>query len=407
MHALDDITVLDFSQLVSGPTCTQWLATFGADVIKVEPPSGGSGRTGVNGSYMAAFNLGGKRSIGLDLKTAEGQAIAEEIARTADVIVENFRPGVLERFDLGYEDVIESNPDIVYCSISGFGQSGPYSDRPSLDSIAQAHGGVIDITGYADGPATRIGTTGVDISTGLLGALMVCAGLRQRDLTGEGEYIDVSLFDTALSWMAFWVSEYASTGEVPTRTGDTMSGEGGGQGLFPADGKDWRHSDELIYLFARTDARFTEVCRAIDREDIAQDERFSTREARSEHTGELKEELGKAFAAYGWDESVKALADAGIPTGKVQDVAEIVDHDPQVAALDSITETYNYHRDTESKTVRPPFRTKDGAPDVGDRPPAFGEHTRDILADYGYSDDRVEELIEREVVFETTPETSP
>lgn len=391
MHALDDIRVLDFTQIVAGPTCTQYLGAFGAEIIKVEPPDGDRARRGQNGSYHSSFNLGGKKSISVDLKTEEGLQLVHDIAKTTDVIVENFRPGVIDQFELGYDDVQSYNPDIVYCSISGFGQDGPYTERPSLDPIAQAHSGLIDMTGYPDEKPARIGTSALDITTGMIGAFGITLGLQERDKTGESQYIDVSLFETAISWMAYWVARYQAEDQSPSRNGDGL-GPQAPYGLF-------KTNDGYIYLIAHRDHWFSRLCDAIDREDLLEDERFTSEQQRENHTQAIQDILEAEFASYTNDELAELLAvEYNIPCGPVKSVEDLVEDDPQIAARNMLTDTYNMQSAQDTVTANLPFKFNDSRPDLGERPPKLGEHSIHILSEFGYDEAQIEKFVSEEII---------
>ncbi|THE65497.1 CoA transferase [Salinadaptatus halalkaliphilus] len=388
MNALDDVDILDFSQVIAGPACTQFLSSLGATVVKVEPPGGDPVRSIADGTMYAAFNAG-KQSVSLDLKTEEGAEIARELASKADVVLESFRPGVSERFDLDDESVRETNEDVVYCSISGFGQSGPYSDRPAYDPIVQAMSGIMHCTGYPDRPPVRVGTSVIDRGTGIYAASLILAALRQRDRTGAGEYIDVSLFDVAFSWMSPFVAQYSQQDTVPQRAGSGYEGTAPNELYYAGDGQPVQLHGGLM---------FERFCRAIDREDLADDDRFETIDDRWEHREALREELEATFETDDRDELLARLHSHDIPAGPVRDIGEVVDHDPHVRDREMLTETDNPIAETTIQTATLPYRTTDGRPTFDDEPPAVGEQTADILVDLGYEQERIEKLIERGVL---------
>lgn len=388
MEPFGHVDVLDFTQEVSGPHCTQLLTAFGANVVKVEPPGGERTRN----EWVDAFSSHnvGKKSIGVDLKTDEGCEIVADLAETADVVVENFRPGVLERFDLDYESVAEENPEVVYCSISGFGQQGPYRNHPAYDPIAQALGGVMAQTGYPDQPPVRIGASFIDCGTAVHAALFISAALFDRERTGEGHYIDTSLFDTAVSWMAYSIANYSRTGEVSERNG---AGNGPTDRVYAAA------DDEWFYVKAITQAQYERLCDVIDREDLLEDERFATADAREEHAATLRKELGSTFGSWKRDDLTAKLADRNVPIGAVQDVSELIE-DPHVKSRRMLFESYNLLDDESIRTAMVPVRTEDGRPTFGDRPPEYGEHNRSVLSEQGYSDEEIDTLLERHILHE-------
>lgn len=386
MEPFEGIDVLDLTQSIAGPLSTQLLGTLGANVVKVEPPEGDAFRPLLNGSMFASMNLGGKRSISLDLKSEEGREAALELAERADVIVESFRPGVLERFGLDYETVSETNEDVVYCSLTGFGQDGEYSQWPAYDPVLQAMSSLMSTIGYPDRPPVRIGASVIDCGTGTYAGFLVASALRERDKTGEGEYIDVNLYEVAVSWMAYWVANYTETGEVPERSGQGFAGLAPNEVFEAGDGP--------FYMAVINDMFWQRLCEAIDREDLLTDERFETNDDRWDHRPELKDELESTFAEWEREELCETLADAGVPAGPMREVDELVEDDPHLQDRGLLTDTHNVMTDKEARTAFPPFKTSDGRPDPGDRPPEIGEHTRDVLADLGYDDETIDAMLD-------------
>lgn len=394
MDSFGDIDVLDLTQSIAGPACTQMLASLGANVVKVEPPGGDPFREMIDGSVFPCFNYGSKRSLGVDLKTDEGRELLGELAADADVVVESFRPGVVSQFDLDYESIAEDNEDVVYCSLSGYGQEGPYSEYPAYDPVLQASSGLMSVIGYPDRPPARIGASVIDCATGVTAAFLIASALRQRDLTGESEHIDVSLFDTAVWWMSYWISDYSTSGETPTR---------GGSGFWGVAPNDIYHAGdgEPFYLSAINDKLYARVCRTADREELIDDDRFETNEDRWENREALREELESAFEPYDRDRMVEMLVDSGVPAGPLQEIPDLLEDD-HVEAREMLTTAHNLQRDEETTIARLPLRTTDWRPEVGDRPPKFGEHTRAVLSEVGYSDDEIDALLAGDVVFEET-----
>jgi crotonobetainyl-CoA:carnitine CoA-transferase CaiB-like acyl-CoA transferase len=395
MQPFTDVDVLDLTQSIAGPACTQRLATLGATVVKVEPPTGDPFRGLMDGSIFATFNGDRKRSLAVDLKTAEGRAVVQDLASRADVVVEAFRPGVTERFGLDYETVSADNPSVVYTSVTGYGQDGPYSDRAAYDPVLQAMSGLMSVTGYPDRPPVRVGTSVIDCATGANAAFLTSAALHEAGRTGEGTHVDVSLYDVATSWMAYWVADYTETGEVATRHGTGFSGPQPND-VFLAAG------DEPLYVCALNETLFERAVRAVDREDLLEDPRFDTRDGRIDNGDALEAELEATFAEYDRDDLLDLLADAGVPAGPRRDVAELVEDDPHLRARDALVDVYNRFTGETAETIRLPIRTTDWVPDLEGRPPALGEHTRAVLADLGYDDGEIDALFEDEVVVAET-----
>jgi crotonobetainyl-CoA:carnitine CoA-transferase CaiB-like acyl-CoA transferase len=396
MQPFADVDVLDLTQSIAGPVCTQMLALLGANVVKIEPPGGDAFREVLGGSMFAAFNHGPKRSLGVDLKSEAGAETVRDLAGRADVVVESFRPGVLERFDLDYDSVAATNETVVYCSLTGFGREGPYRDYPAYDPVIQATSGLMSVVGYPDRPPARIGASVIDSATGANAAFMISAALHEVDRTGTGEHVDISLFDVAVSWMSYWIANYSATDEVPTRAGS------GFDGLAP---NDVYHAagDEPFYLCVVDDRRYERLCRAIDREDLLDDERFADNDARWTHREALRESLESTFREYDRSALVERLAENGVPAGPLEDVPGLL-ADDHVAARDLLSRARNPTAGTDVTVSRLPIRTADWIPDPGERPPGVGEHTREVLHEFGYDDAEIEALRERGAVFRAADE---
>jgi crotonobetainyl-CoA:carnitine CoA-transferase CaiB-like acyl-CoA transferase len=389
MQPLEGVDVLDFTQSIAGPICTQSLSALGANVVKIEPPDGDAFRPLINGSMFAACNRG-KRSLCLDLKSEEGADLARELTAEADVVIESFRPGVMARYGLDYESVVETNEDVVYCSVSGFGQDGPYEDFPAYDPIAQAMSGLLSVTGLPDGTPVRVGTSAIDYTTGLTAAMLVMGGLLNRR-DGGSEYIDVSLFDVATTWVGYWVAQYTATDRLPTRSGDGIYGIAP-YGIYEAgDG-------EPFYLATASTKLYRRLCRTLDREDLLDDDRFETLNGRWEHRESLRSALEATFAKYNRAELVDLLVADGVPAGPVRSIDELVEEDPHASHRELFVETYNQFLETTCLTTRMPFRFADGAVDSLSPPPQQGEHTTAVLKEQGYDAETVDALLENGVL---------
>lgn len=386
MQPFEDVDVLDLTQSIAGPLATQFLGTLGANIVKVEPPGGDAFRGLLDGAMFASVNLGGKRSVCLDLTTEEGRDAATELAASADVVVESFRPGVVEKFDLDYESVVTDNPDVIYCSLTGFGEDGPYTDWPAYDPVIQAMSGLMSTIGYQDRPPVRIGASVIDYGTGTTAAMLVTAALHERSRTGEGEFIDVNLFEVAVSWMGYWIAHFTGTGEVPARSGQGFAGLAPNE-VFEAAER------EPFYLSVVNNRLYERLCSALNREDLLEDERFVENEDRWENRDTLREKLQTEFETYDRDELMVLLTEAGVPTGPLQTVDELVEEDPHVAAREMLTDSYNLRTETSVKTANPPFKTQSGRLDPGNRPPEHGEHTKEVLSELGYTDEQIDRML--------------
>jgi len=346
---------------------------------------------------FASVNLGGKESVSLDFTTDEGRAAVRDLAKRADVVVESFRPGVTERFDLDYESVSAINDDVIYCSVSGFGDDGPRADWPAYDPVIQAMSGLMSTIGYPDRPPVRIGSSVIDYCTGTTAAFGIAAALFERQRTGTGEYIDVSLFEVAVSWMGYWIAHYTGTGEAPERSGQGFAGLAPNEVFHTGNDAD---SDNLFYLAVVNDRLYARLCEALDREDLRTDDRYANNAKRWEHRAALREDLEEEFARYDREEITRLLAEASVPAGPLRTVDELVERDPQVAARGLLTGSYNHETETPVQTARLPLKTSKGRPDVGDRPPACGEHTREVLSELGYDDERIDRMFAADAASE-------
>lgn len=323
---LSGIVVIDLTRVLAGPFCTMLLSDLGARVIKVENPKGGDDSRAygpfINGKsgYFIAQNRG-KESIALDLKNADDQAILHRLLRGADVLIENFRPGTMARLGFGQEDLKRLYPRLIYASTSGFGQTGPYADRPAYDIIAQAMGGIMSITGQEDGPPTRVGASIGDLGAGLFTALGIVSALHHRNQSGEGIAVDVAMLDSQLALLENAIARYYSTGKSPRPMGARHPS------IAPFEA--YRTKDGYVVIACGNDPLFRTFCRAVGRETIADDPRFATNVQRSEHVLLLKETL-EAFltentTAY-WLERFNRT---GIPSAPINDIGHAI-NDPQV-----------------------------------------------------------------------------
>jgi crotonobetainyl-CoA:carnitine CoA-transferase CaiB-like acyl-CoA transferase len=388
LQPLDGVRVVDLSRVLAGPYCTMVLADLGADVIKVERPEGGDETrswgppfAGGEAAYYLSVNRG-KRSCAIDLSKPEGRELATELCAGADAVIENFKVGGAERLGVGYEQVRERNPAVVYCSITGFGSTRRPPGRPGYDFIAQAESGLMSVTGPEDGPPFKVGVALVDVLAGLHAAVAVTAALR----AGEGARIEVPLLDSGLAGLVNVAQGALVTGQAPKRHGNAHPNIVPYQDFDTASGR--------IAVAAGNDGLFQALCRAIGREDLAANERFRTNADRVERRAELIPELQSAFAARDAEAWLGALDAAGVPAGKVRSVPEAL-----AAAAEAgrpATVEVRHPAAGELSLVASPIWsgfTDDPAP-----PPLLGEHTAEVLHELGRSPAEVEELAERGVV---------
>lgn len=394
---LDGITVLDASRVLSGPFCTMQLGDLGADVIKVERPGVGDQTRGwtppsYGGSDESAYYLSinrNKRSMTLNLASAEGREVFRELAREADALVENFRVGKMSEWGLGYDDLREENPGLVYCKISGYGETGPHSERPAYDLVMQAEGGMMSITGEADSEPVRVGVAMADLATGMYATQAVLAALFRREFADTGgDRIAVSLFESIVAWQTYMASYYFATGEPPGRMGSRHPTIAPYQ-AFPTE-------DDWVVVACASEHIWPRFCAALDREDLADDERFATNERRVDNREELEEVLAAELSEYGTDEAVEVFHDHDVPAAPVNDMADVFTH-PQVEAR-NVRRALEHPTAGEVEMPDSPMNFAGMATAFDRHPPLLGEHTDEILAKLGYSDREIQAFHENDVV---------
>jgi crotonobetainyl-CoA:carnitine CoA-transferase CaiB-like acyl-CoA transferase len=333
---LSDLIVIDLSRVLAGPYCTMILGDLGATVIKVEQPGKGDDTRHFGPPYIAgesAYYLGlnrNKQSILLDFSTPEGKERLLKLLSTATVLVENFRPGALERQGLGYETLRAINPGLIYCSISGYGQIGPYASRPGYDFVAQAESGLMSVTGEIDGDPQRVGSPVGDVSAGMYACIAILAALRVRDHTGKGQYIDISLLETTMSLLSNVASNYLISGEEAPRLGN------GHPNIVPYQA--FHTQDGYVVVSCGNDRLFQALCQLLEREDLAEDPRFATNPQRVRNRYELVPALQEEFLRRTTGEWLPELRAAGIPCGPINTVSQSF-NDPQIQARGFVWES--------------------------------------------------------------------
>jgi crotonobetainyl-CoA:carnitine CoA-transferase CaiB-like acyl-CoA transferase len=397
-NPLRGIRVLDLTNVLAGPFACHQLAHMGADVIKVETRDGGDlarqlgADPELNQRHMGVSFLAqnpGKRSITIDFKHPTGKEVFRKLVRTADVLVENFRPGVMKRLGLGYEDLLKENPKLIYCAISGFGQDGPLRDLPAYDQIIQGMSGVMSITGAPENAPYRVGYPVADTIGGITAAFAVAAALADRERTG-GTFIDVSMLEAVMATMGWAVSNHLVAGREPRPMGN--------ENVTASPSGTFRTGDGLLNIAANKQEQFEAVCHVVGRPELVGDPRFSERQARLQHRFELKALLEEAMAARSTDAWWKLFNQAGVPAGPVYSVPQALDH-PQVAErgmVGSFANAPGVGRDI--RLVRTGFKVNGQAPRVDAPPPTLGQHSEEILADLGYSPLEIEALKEERAV---------
>jgi formyl-CoA transferase len=377
---LAGVLVLDLSQVMAGPFCTMLLADLGADVIKIEPPppragdlsrSMGGAHLRLRGSDNAPFLAlnRNKRSVVLDLRSSDDVDRLRALARRADVFVENARPGVMARLGIDHDALAAINPRLVYASISGFGATGPYADRPGFDLIAQGMSGVMSVTGEPDGPPVKCGVPVSDLSAGLFAANGIMAALIARERTGRGQHVETSLFESALAMSVWEATEYFATGTPPRPMGSAHR--------LNAPYQAFRARDGHLTLAALTPQQWERLCDVLGRAPLATDQRFATNEARMANTRALALEIETALAGETVSTWVERLLAAGVPAGPILDYAQVF-ADPHTAARDMIWEVEHPVEGT-IRVLGSPLKLSDARLAPRRPPPLLGEHTREVL----------------------------
>ncbi|MEU3274929.1 CoA transferase [Saccharomonospora sp. NPDC006951] len=387
--ALEHLTVLDLTQVMAGPYCCQLLGDLGADVIKVEPIGRGDATRQATGHRLpggesAAFLAvnRNKRSVALDLKTEEGRNTFHRLAATADVVVESFRPGVAARLGVDYASLRELNERLVYASISGFGQTGPYAQRPGYDLIAQAMSGIMSVTGDPNGEPVKCGVPVADLSAGLFCAIGILSACLSREVTGTGQAIDTSLYDAALALSIWETSELWATGTAPGRLGSAHRVNAPYQALRTRDG--------YLTIGANNDRLWSRLCEVLGRPDLLADERFRTNTDRVERRDELAAELSVTLRRKNTGDWVDALLDAGVPAGPIRDYAESC-ADPHTLAREMVLEL-EHPKEGTVRALGIPVKLATTPGSVRRVAPALGEHTDEVLAAAGCSAEEIEAL---------------
>lgn len=393
-QALEDIRILDLSRVYAGPVGSMILGDLGADVIRIEAPEGTDSIrdwwpfVGNESTYYLTANRN-KRSITLNLKDASGKNIFLDLVKKADVVLENFKTGTMDRLGLGYNELQQVNPNIIMCSVTGYGQTGPFSHEPGFDPVLQAVGGLMDVTGHPDGEPTRVGLPVVDMMSSLYTAISILSAVRARDINGEGQHIDISLLDVQVSALANLASSYLMKGLVSERMGNDHNN------IVPY--QVFHCKDKPLMVACGNDRQFSHFCEVLGHPDWAEDKKFRTNADRIQNREELTEKIQNIIRTKNADEWFSMLSEKGVPSGPVNNVKEVFEH-PQVQAR-KMVEEIDHPTLGEVKLVRNPVLFSKTPISVQKHPPLLGEHTAEFLQEeLGLSADEVERLKENRVI---------
>lgn len=394
--ALSGIRILDFTRAMAGPFGTMLLGDLGAEVIKVESPQGDDTRNWappeINGisSYFLSANRN-KKSISLDLKKPESAEIIGRLAGWSDVVVENFRPGTAERLGIGYDSLKVYRNDIIYCSISGFGQTGPYSSKPGFDLTVLASSGLMGLTGEPGRPPVKFGVPITDITGGMFADIAILSALHYRSLTGKGQYIDTSMLDSSMSTLTHQATAYFATGRDPLPTGSAHSS------IAPY--QVYRTSDGYVSVAVGTDKLWHSFCNALGIQDLADDPRLSENKDRVKNREYLDSRLEPIFLSGTSDKIVEKLEEWGVPVSKINMISDLVD-DPHVRERNMIVDIVHPSYG-KVKSLGTPFKMSSTPGRVKSSAPMLGEHTVEILRGVGFSEREYSAFLEKKVAFQS------
>jgi crotonobetainyl-CoA:carnitine CoA-transferase CaiB-like acyl-CoA transferase len=386
---LEEYSVLDLSQGVAGPTAGAMLADFGADVVSIEPPGGATQRYLADGSAFPNVSRN-KDAIVVDLKTEKGSRIIHKLAAEADALIESNRPGKMAEFDCDYDSLAEINPELVYCSITGYGEEGPYRDRPGIDPLAQAVSGLMWMTGEPDRKPSRIGGPTIDVATGINAAFATLTAMVHAQKTGEGQKVESTLFDTAAMIMSNWYTKYSKDGSVPERQGHSWE-------VYAPSGV-FKTGTQPVYIAVPAQPYWERLCRAVDRRDWIDDDRFSSNDDRLANQEQLFAEMEAEFETYDRDDLLAELIAAGVPASEVKTVQEAAE-DGHLRERGTVRKVEDSEGEevlvvqTPVKFSKTPGRFDQVAPDLG-------ADTRAVLRKFGFTEEEIDDFVAASIVEE-------
>ena len=392
---LSGMVVLDLTQILAGPMCTMVLADMGADVIKIEKPNGGDDNRRMAPPFVKDWSAGflavnrNKRSLALDLRSESGREVFRRLVLDADVVVENFRPGVMERFGLGYEALTVMKPSLVYCTISGFGSTGPARNRGGFDLVAQGVSGLMSITGHPDMPPAKVGVPITDLTAGLYGANGVMAAYIHALKTGQGQMVDTSLMEAGIAYTVWESSVYFAEGEIPGPLGSAHRVSAPYQALRTRNG--------YLNLGAATQPTWEQLCRAIGREDLMDDDRFRNPWDRKAREQELADLLEGTFTTQDTEHWLELLDGAGVVAGPIYNMEQVY-RDPQVLAREMLVDLEDPDLGT-IHSIGVPVKLSATPGKIRRRAPALGEHSAEVLREHGFGQEEVDRLMAEGVVL--------
>ncbi|MEE9911579.1 MAG: CoA transferase [Deltaproteobacteria bacterium] len=394
MKPLENITVIDLTRILSGPYCTMILADFGARVIKIEVPGQGdesrllAPHINKESGYFMSVNRG-KQSVTLDLRTSEGQELLKELVRKADILVENYRPGTMDKWGLGYEELKKINPRLIYTSVSGFGHSGPYMKLPAYDIVIQGMSGIMSITGQPGGQPTRVGTSIGDIVPGLFTTAGIMMALYSRTFTGEGQRLDIAMFDSLVAILENALIRYQADGAAPQPIGNRHPV------ITPFDS--FSTKDGYVIVAAGNPKLFEKLCAILNLPEVLSDPRFSDPHARHVNVDALKQILEKAFSSYTQAQALELLSSMGIPSAPINTIDQVM-NDPQVAARQMIVDVEHPIAGI-LKLAGIPIKMSLTPGEVHAPAPLLGQHTEEVLSGFlGLTKQQIDGLRERKVI---------